>query len=238
MSRSGRLAQLPAIAEDSQAAAPAATPAQLADDSLSGPSRATVPAAVLKRGLRGALEAQRGLQAGRKRREKLLRALGKVMPVCTLVDLSHATSSALHSMCSRGGNERRCAGEGELAGSSTRPLSNEVCPAECIVISCQNSLRLQGSVPTAEHERSCMHGQAVEVRGYAQQQTEQLMRVRGGARRQRSAAERAQRVAAALQRSLALSRQVAVMQAQALAAACAAMLVTIPATSPAAAQQL
>ena len=108
VSRSGRLAQLPAIAEDSQAAAPAATPAQLVDDSLSGPSRATVPAAVLERGLRGALEAQRGLQAGRKRREKLLRALGKVMPVCTLVDLSHATSSALHSMWARGGNELLC----------------------------------------------------------------------------------------------------------------------------------
>ena len=104
LSRIGRLAQLPAIAEDSQAAAPA----QLADDSLSGPSRATVPAAVLERGLRGALEAQRGLQAGRKRREKVLRALGKVMPVCTLVDLSHATSSALHSMCSRGGHELLC----------------------------------------------------------------------------------------------------------------------------------
>ena len=89
----------------------------------------------------------------------------------------------------------------------------------------------------AVHERSFMHGQAVEVRGHAQQQTEQLTRMRGGARRQRGAAEHAQRAAAALQRSLALSRQVAVMQAQALAAACAAMLVTVPVTSPAAAQQ-
>ena len=73
-------------------------------------------------------------------------------------------------------------------------------------------------------------GQAVEVRGHAQQQTEQLARMRGGARWQRGAAERAQRASAALQRSLALSRQVAVMQAQALADACAAMLV--PSRSP------
>ena len=70
-----------------------------------------------------------------------------------------------------------------------------------------------------------MHGQAVEVRGHVQQQTEQLQRVRGGARQQRGTAERAQRSAAALQRSLALSRQVAVMQAQALAGACTVMLV-------------
>ena len=87
------------------------------------------------------------------------------------------------------------------------------------------ALRLQTSMPIAVHECSCMHGQAVEVRGHAQQQTEQLTHARGGARRQRGAAERAQRAAAALQRSLALSRQVAVMQAQALAIACAAMLV-------------
>ena len=102
---------------------------------------------------------------------------------------------------------------------------------------CYKALRLQASMPTAVRERSCMHGQAVEVRGHAQQQTEQLARMRGGARRQRGAAERAQRAVAALQRSLALSRQVAVMQAQALAAACTAMLVTLPVASPAAAQQ-
>ena len=65
-----------------------------------------MPAPVLERGLRGALEAQRGQQAGRKRREKLLRALGKVMPVCTLVDPSYATS--LHSMCPRRVNGLLC----------------------------------------------------------------------------------------------------------------------------------
>ena len=54
---------------------------------MSGPSRTTVPAPVLERGLRGVLEAQRGLQAGRERREKLLRALGQVLPSCTLVVL-------------------------------------------------------------------------------------------------------------------------------------------------------
>ena len=78
VSKSSRPAQLPAIAEDPQATAVPAPPAQLGDDSL-GPSRTAVPAPVLERGLRGALEAQRGLQAGMKRRDKLLRALGKVM---------------------------------------------------------------------------------------------------------------------------------------------------------------
>ena len=62
-----------------------------------------MPAPVLERGLRGALEAQRGLQARRKRREKLLRALGKVTPLCTLVDLSSARS--VHTMCPRRGSQ-------------------------------------------------------------------------------------------------------------------------------------
>ena len=75
------------------------------------------------------------------------------------------------------------------------------------------------------------------MRGQAQQQAEQLKRMRSGARQQRSAAEHAQRRAAALQRSLALSLQVAVMQAQALAGSCTVMLVTSPATSSAAVQQ-
>ena len=129
VSKSGRLAQLPAIAEDSQAAALAAPPTQLGDDSLTGPSRTTVPALVLERGLRGALEAQRGLQAGRRHREKLLRALGKVMPFVPL-DL---TSDKLEAKaCFHVPPQRQwialCAGEGELAGSSTHSLSKDLCP--------------------------------------------------------------------------------------------------------------
>ena len=67
--------------------------------------------------------------------------------------------------------------------------------------------------------------QAVEVRGHAQQQQEQVERLRKQARQRQSAAQRAQRSAAALHRSLALSSHVAILQAQALASACTAMLV-------------
>ena len=76
----------------------------------------------------------------------------------------------------------------------------------------------------------CMPGfvtlvQAVEVRGHAQQQKEQVERLRDRARERQSAAQRMQRSAAALRRSLALSSHVAILQAQALADACTAMLV-------------
>lgn len=65
----------------------------------------------------------------------------------------------------------------------------------------------------------------MQAKGQAQQQREQVERLREGAARHRSVAQSAQRRAAALQRSLALSQQVAVLQAQALAGACSAMLV-------------
>ena len=67
--------------------------------------------------------------------------------------------------------------------------------------------------------------QAVEVRGHAQQQREQIERLREQARQRQSTAQRMQRSAAALRRSLALSSHVAILQAQALADACTAMLV-------------
>ncbi len=67
--------------------------------------------------------------------------------------------------------------------------------------------------------------QAVEVRGQAQQQREQIERLRDRARQRHSAAKHMQHKTAALHRSLALSKQVAVLQAQALADACSAMLV-------------
>ena len=67
--------------------------------------------------------------------------------------------------------------------------------------------------------------QAMEVRGHAEQQREQIERLRDRAGHRRAAAQRLQRSAAALHRSLALSSHVAVLQAQALASACSAMLV-------------
>lgn len=67
--------------------------------------------------------------------------------------------------------------------------------------------------------------QTVEVRGHAQQQREQVERLRDRARLRQSAAQRMQRSTAALHRSLALSLHVAILQAHALAGACTAMLV-------------
>ena len=67
--------------------------------------------------------------------------------------------------------------------------------------------------------------QAMEVRGHAEQQREQIERLKDRAAQRHSAAQRMQRSAAALHRSLALSLHVAILQAQALASACSAMLV-------------
>ena len=67
--------------------------------------------------------------------------------------------------------------------------------------------------------------QAVEVRDHAQQQREQVERLKDRARQRQGIAQRMQRSSAALRRSLALSVHVAILQAHALASACTAMLV-------------
>ncbi len=75
VSRSGKWSQLPAIAEEPQAAAQPAL-------SSSGTAATRVAARDLEAGLRAALEAQRSLQARKRRRDKLLRALSKVAHSC------------------------------------------------------------------------------------------------------------------------------------------------------------
>ena len=72
VSRSGKRPQLPAIAEDPQAALQPAL-------SNGGTAATRVAAQDLEAGLRAALEAQRSLQARKRRRDKLLRAVSKVL---------------------------------------------------------------------------------------------------------------------------------------------------------------
>ncbi len=72
VSRSGKWPQLPAIAEEPQAALQPAL--------SNGRTAATrVAAQDLEAGLRAAMEAQRSLQARKRRRDKLLRAVSKVL---------------------------------------------------------------------------------------------------------------------------------------------------------------
>ena len=222
VSRSGKWPQLPAIAEEPQAALQPAL-------SSGGTGVTRVAARDLEAGLRAALEAQRSLLARRRRRDKLLRAVSKVALFCCQAATARETATW---------QLRPCAYSFYAPESCQRISVKDMLP--CIARgNCNHLLSLLAEFALCKGLccacldkalGKCMPTlatlvQAVEVRGHARQQREQFERLRERARQHQSAAQRMQRSAAALQRSLALSSHVAILQAQALADACTAMLV-------------